>query len=355
MKQNSFVWANRIFPICLVASSIFIYFFVIIGITDLMALQFLTEALLVAPVLIYYMCKKQSLIQSVGIKLVPAKVVFLLIPTAICVSWIAEFVNLVSQLFVTNEIGSYVGGLVNEYPFLITFFVTAVMPAFCEEVVFRGMIYQGYRRYSMLLATILSAALFALMHMNLNQMSYALAIGVCLALVNEAVGSMLPSMLIHLYINGRSTILLQSLKYLIGAAKKEYEAAVQAGNLTIFDNTLLDMLGIDVDLSADDPFQNFLQQEVQNVDAVSLVSQTALIGILGIVGFGLLLWALWSVSGRKEHMRQAFRMRFYKAEVVKTDPQSGETVRTYEKRNPLSFITVPLILGVAFCIVMMLL
>lgn len=353
MKQNSFVWANRIFPICLVASSIFIYFFIIIGITDLMVLQFLTEALLVAPVLIYYMCKKQSLIQSVGIKPVPAKVVFLLIPTAICVSWIAEFVNSVSQLFVTNEIGSYVGGLVNEYPFLITFFVTAVMPAFCEEVVFRGMIYQGYRRYSMLLATILSAALFALMHMNLNQMSYALAIGVCLALVNEAVGSMLPSMLIHLYINGRSTILLQSLKYLIGAAKKEYEAAVQAGDTTLIDKILKDMVG--VDLSADDPFQNFLQQEVQNVDAVSLVSQTALIGIFGIVGFVLLLWALWSVSGRKEHMRQAFRMRFYKAEVVKTDPQSGETVRTYEKRNPLSFITVPLILGVAFCIVMMLL
>lgn len=354
MKEKSFIWPNRIFPLCMVSASVLIYVFLYMGITDIMALQFLTEVLLAAPVLIYYLWnyprERQSLFHSFGIKTIRVGAFFLLIPIAICVCWISGFINSISQLFVMNEIGVYVGTLADQYPFVVTFFVTAIMPAFCEEMVFRGMIYQGYRKYSMLLATILSAVLFALMHTDINQMSYALIIGVCLAFVNEAAGSMLPSMLIHMYINGRSTVLLYSWKSLIEMAKKEYDAAVLAGNSTVIERILKDMAGID--LASEDPFRDFLQQGIRNADASSWIAQTALLGVFGIAGFILLIWALSCVTGRKEHMKLALRMRFCKEEIVRQDPLSGEYVRTYKKRNPLSFITVPLILGIVFCLFM---
>ena len=52
--------------------------------------------------------------------------------------------------------------------------VMAVLPAVSEEFLFRGILYNTYRKTSPILGVFLSALFFALLHGNFNQIPYAL-------------------------------------------------------------------------------------------------------------------------------------------------------------------------------------
>lgn len=120
--------------------------------------------------------------------------------------------NLLSQLFVENAVADMIGEMIG-YPLPVGLFIIAVMPAFCEEIAFRGVIYGGYRRsVRPAAAMIMSGLLFGLMHLNLNQFGYAFVMGIAVAMLVEATGSIFSSILFHFIINGTSVISAYSLK-----------------------------------------------------------------------------------------------------------------------------------------------
>ena len=81
-------------------------------------------------------------------------------------------------------------------------FVMAVMPAFNEEFLCRGILYGAYRQRAKTTGIWLSALAFGLFHLNFNQMLYAVYLGIVLALMVEATGSIYTSMLMHFLLNG---------------------------------------------------------------------------------------------------------------------------------------------------------
>ena len=88
--------------------------------------------------------------------------------------------------------------------FLINIFVVAMLPAVCEEVLFRGMIYKGLenggkhpRR-----AIILSGILFGIMHLDFFRMLPTALLGIGLAYIVYASGSIFLAMLVHFLNNG---------------------------------------------------------------------------------------------------------------------------------------------------------
>ena len=83
----------------------------------------------------------------------------------------------------------------------------ALLPAVCEEVFSRGGVYSVLRPLGRRVAVIASAAIFALMHASIAQIPYALVAGVCLALLYELGGLILP-MIFHLASNVTSLLLL---------------------------------------------------------------------------------------------------------------------------------------------------
>ena len=98
-------------------------------------------------------------------------------------------VNAISMLFVENEITNLVPLLQGVPGWQIVLVIGLVGP-FSEEFVFRGVIYHGYRRSGRVItAMVLSAVLFGLMHLNFNQMSYAVLVGVIAVLLIEGTGS----------------------------------------------------------------------------------------------------------------------------------------------------------------------
>lgn len=117
-------------------------------------------------------------------------------------------VNIFTLFFVDNT-AAMMSGQILELPFVISWLMVGVLGPLCEEFVFRGILYQGYRRSgSALAAVFLSAVLFGLGHMNLNQAAYAFVIGIVVALLAEAIGSLWGPVIFHVVFNSSQVVLM---------------------------------------------------------------------------------------------------------------------------------------------------
>lgn len=126
---------------------------------------------------------------------------FLLMP-------LTTLANAISMIFVDNTVANLSGDILN-VPFVVMFTIMAVFGPFCEEVVFRGAFFRGFRKTGNIFgAIVISGILFALMHMNLNQAAYALLLGTMMALLAEATGSTWAPFIVHFIFNGQSVCLL---------------------------------------------------------------------------------------------------------------------------------------------------
>lgn len=84
---------------------------------------------------------------------------------------------------------------------VLSFMATAVIPAFCEEFLFRGLVTSQLLPYGKTTAVLGSALLFGLIHQNYGQFFYATVAGVVLALAVIESGSVWVGVVIHLINN----------------------------------------------------------------------------------------------------------------------------------------------------------
>lgn len=100
------------------------------------------------------------------------------------------------------------------YGVVLKFIVAALIPAFCEEFLFRGAVLSNLLPFGRTNAILISAVLFAVMHQNAEQVLYAFAAGILLGVVYERTGSIWNCVFLHLMNNFSSiviTILSQKL------------------------------------------------------------------------------------------------------------------------------------------------
>lgn len=156
--------------------------------------------------------KSLSLSERFMFKPIRMSTLFMCVLFTVLIMPLMTFCNLISQLFVENAVADMIGEIIG-FPLSVGLFTMAIMPAFCEEIAFRGVIYGGYRRsVRPAAAMIISGLLFGLMHMNLNQFGYAFVMGIAVAMLVEATGSIYSSILFHFIINATSVISAFSLK-----------------------------------------------------------------------------------------------------------------------------------------------
>ncbi len=336
MKRMYAVDANRVFLLSVAVSQMMMYLFAGAGVRDGMLLQFLVEAFMVIPGLLYLVMQGRSVKESFPVKPLTWKTWLLLIPFAVCVDKIAEFINVVSQLFTTNMVGSHMAELVIQYPFPVAFFVIAITPAICEEWVFRGVLCHGYRKSNVGIAMVLSAFLFGLMHMNLNQFSYAFVLGVAFALINEVTGSVLPSMFLHLYINGRSVVVLYlSVNYLTGL-REQYVAAEAVNDIGKMEQLLVDAQGVPIDSVS--WLQDYMSMES---GSVTEMIPELLPGVLIATGCAMILFFLIRVCNG------------WKGRGDKQADGTEAKKKTGEKRSRSPIVSTELIVGILICIAFM--
>ncbi len=88
--------------------------------------------------------------------------------------------------------------------------VVAVLPAFFEELFFRGLLQRELKDFSLVGQVLLCGGLFALYHQNPAQTLYQFACGVAFALVAVKSGSFLPTVLSH-FLNNALIVVLYSM------------------------------------------------------------------------------------------------------------------------------------------------
>lgn len=98
----------------------------------------------------------------------------------------------------------------NDDPLVLALYVLSVVviPPIVEEMMFRGMVLQGLRRFGDGFAVVASAALFGLYHGNLAQTVFAFLCGLVLGFVVIRTNSLLPAILIHA-VNNASAVAIQ--------------------------------------------------------------------------------------------------------------------------------------------------
>lgn len=92
----------------------------------------------------------------------------------------------------------------NNLPAIALFYLSlSVLAPLCEEPLFRGLLYQGLRaRIGVAGGAIISALLFAVLHLDPGGLGPLFALGLVLAIVFEKSGSLVPSIITHGLWNG---------------------------------------------------------------------------------------------------------------------------------------------------------
>ena len=81
--------------------------------------------------------------------------------------------------------------------FMLEVLTVAILPAFCEEFLHRGLLLNGTKEIGIKKAILISSLMFGLLHFNINQFFYAFVVGLLLALVAIVSKSIYPAMIIH--------------------------------------------------------------------------------------------------------------------------------------------------------------
>lgn len=93
--------------------------------------------------------------------------------------------------------------------YMLWILIFAIVPAFCEELIFRGVVFNGLKKsLGSLPAIFLSALTFALVHQNIQQFIYPFIMGIVFAVIADKTGNIFYTMIMHLF-NNITTITIQ--------------------------------------------------------------------------------------------------------------------------------------------------
>lgn len=266
----------------------------------------LTQGYLLICGLTFVWITKRSFVKDLMMCKYKVSSFFLSLVVLMFASPMATWFNLISQLFAKNEVSTSIYEVTQVVPMWLAIVIIGCLPGFIEELLYRGIIYSAFRKHSVLTGIVVSALTFGLMHMNFNQIMYAVYLGVVFALLVEATGSLVSTMVLHMLFNAVNTAyvyILPKLYEFLGQYSSEY------ANVDIEE-----MMNATV-----------LKQDI--LPSLLLMTPMAFVGLVLTI---LLIRQIAKMNGR------AFSWKYFcgdKEEVKQTKP-----------------FNIPLVLGCAFCV-----
>lgn len=186
------------------------YLLLIGNIADRITLRdslWMSEGIIMIPALLFAVCSKERLRDAAAIHKIRIPTIFLAVLYIVLLGPLVTLCNAITMLFVDNT-ATEILTVVSEISFGGMFFFVGLLAPVCEEIVFRGILYTGFRKNGTPMQAILwTAILFGLFHMNLNQMVYAAVLGIAFGLLREATGNIWAGIIGHISINSYSVFL----------------------------------------------------------------------------------------------------------------------------------------------------
>lgn len=264
----------------------------------------ISQGMIFVPTLIYIIITKCDIRETLRIRKTHWSAIFIVPIFVLALEPVMSVINSISLLWVDSATTELATGLVAKYPFWVSTALMALTPCIVEELAYRGVILGSYRYSSRIWAIVISGLLFGAMHMNFNQMAYAMILGMMLGLLAEVTGSILPTMLAHFCFNEIS-VCISYFVYHNNALKSVVESTAKN---TVSTKELI----------------------------ITIVSLTPF-AIGGLCVAFALLYALAVINGRKEEVFGMFRRQRRFAD-------DGSEIK-----KP-GIISIPLVISLAVCI-----
>lgn len=142
--------------------------------------------------------------------------VLVILSAAVCLAACYELVT-----FITDALRTATGStLYSEMPFpldgvgwlFLSLFMLAVLPAIFEEILFRGILTSGFKKFGMVFAVFTSSALFSIGHGNAIQTIYQFILGAAAAFIFLRTASLTLSIVFH-FVNNALVIIISFATY----------------------------------------------------------------------------------------------------------------------------------------------
>ena len=208
-----------------------------------------SEGILMVPALLFLLfsgeLKRPVRREAAGFHRIKISTVLMIFLCTLLLMPLVTVLNALTMFFTDNAVASLQGDILN-VPFPVMLFMIGIFGPFCEEFVFRGVMYKNYCRCnggvgSGIPAVALSALTFGLMHMNFNQALYAFVLGIFLALLVEVAGSLWASVACHMFFNSFEVVLMYLSDSILGS---DYEQALSDTMQTVTTQELVAVLSV---------------------------------------------------------------------------------------------------------------
>ena len=344
-KENSRVNAVNIVFLVSMVISVAVGFLPLGFLQERPALQLIfSQVILVFPSVIYMLMYKLPYAETVRFRKMKLADIAWSVLFGILIQPLLTLLNALSMVVSTNTTSMFMMELSEQVSFLPALVLMAVVPCILEETVYRGVFYNEYSKINPWKAARLSGFLFGLMHGNINQFCYAAVMGVLFALLIEATGSILSTMLIHFWINAGSVTLMYLYPKLYEIMKSFYNMYVEYDNKEMAE--MIELAFGDMTLSSSEWMQNMLVSsanlDLSLADVLILYAPQAL--VMGVLAF-FVYKKLATRNGNWERICGFF---------AKTTVAKEEETLNLEVVPKQKMVTLPLIfailIGVAFMI-----
>ncbi len=138
--------------------------------------------------------------EMLGIRSFDKRLIILMIILAPMMQTFAAFITLPIDTLITSIFGAYSSDLPvmqSADEVLVTIFALCVLTPIVEEIFFRGVINALLEPYGLTVYVFGSAAMFALMHMDITSFCTIFVLGAVMALIRAGTKSIFPSMIFH--------------------------------------------------------------------------------------------------------------------------------------------------------------
>lgn len=132
---------------------------------------------------------------------------------------VCQFAGMALNLPVISAITKWVGPVSNRMPEITTFgelilgiAVMGLLPAVCEEILFRGVILNAFREYGTKCAVVFSALMFAVLHMDVTNFVGPFVMGIVFGKMAVKTNRLIYPMIAHFCVNTTATVLTYALQ-----------------------------------------------------------------------------------------------------------------------------------------------
>lgn len=221
---------NRLFLTIILAHFAVVAFLILMGDRisfGIIANLVVSEGILMVPALFFMLLSGDNWNRILRFRKIKLSSAFMIVLFTFLIMPLVTVLNAISMFFTENALTSMEGEIL-DVAFPVMLFLIGIFGPFCEEFVFRGMVYGGYvKSGSRFWAILLSALLFGLMHMNFNQAVYAFAIGILFALLMEATDSLWAPVLCHMIFNSEQVCLMYLSAKVLGFVSEQELGSMQ--------------------------------------------------------------------------------------------------------------------------------